>query len=160
MSSAVERFEYGAFLLIENLPVGSDIGINLHAWQVGPKFRGIKMIPPGFHIVSCGISGGTSGTSRYVLAGGGGGWSWDDFSRFPFGILFESPCSPTCVLAYPSPLTIRQYSSHGMKISFMEFLEPRQIVVYRYESQTEELDRVLDDPAMIERYRQSTFLTK
>lgn len=41
----------GAVLLIEDAPQGLEFGIDCHAWRVGPRFRGVKMIPPGFHYV-------------------------------------------------------------------------------------------------------------
>eukprot|EP00117_Sycon_ciliatum_P040469 scpid61810/ scgid29739/ Uncharacterized protein C20orf4 homolog len=41
----------GAVLLIEDAPQGLEFGIDCHAWRVGPRFRGVKMIPPGFHFV-------------------------------------------------------------------------------------------------------------
>lgn len=40
-----------AILVIEDLPVGSEFGIDLVAYQVGEKFRGAKLIPPGIHFV-------------------------------------------------------------------------------------------------------------
>lgn len=41
----------GATLVIENLPPGSEFGIDLNVFTVGEKFKGIKMIPPGVHFI-------------------------------------------------------------------------------------------------------------
>ena len=44
-------FERGGFLVLFDVPVGTEFGIDYNSWDVGPKFKGIKMIPPGFHFV-------------------------------------------------------------------------------------------------------------
>jgi len=49
--TASNLYEAGAFLLIQDLPVGTEIGIDMKSWDIGPKFLGIKMIPPGLHFV-------------------------------------------------------------------------------------------------------------
>ncbi|KAK2586684.1 hypothetical protein KPH14_011726 [Odynerus spinipes] len=41
----------GATLVILDVPVGTEFGIDLKSWNVGEKFNGVKMIPPGFHYV-------------------------------------------------------------------------------------------------------------
>uniref|UniRef100_A0A5S6QUA1 Protein AAR2 homolog n=1 Tax=Trichuris muris TaxID=70415 RepID=A0A5S6QUA1_TRIMR len=48
-------FETGGFLFIPNLPTGFEFGIDYNSWKTGPKFKGVKMIPPGCHFifVSC-----------------------------------------------------------------------------------------------------------
>lgn len=43
--------EHCAILIIEDLPLGSEFGIDLIAYRVGEKFRGVKLIPPGVHFV-------------------------------------------------------------------------------------------------------------
>ena len=44
-------FDQGAMFLLLNFPEGSEFGIDNYSWTVGPKFRGIKMIPPGIHFI-------------------------------------------------------------------------------------------------------------
>ena len=44
-------FREGAVLILHEVPEGTEFGIDYHSWTVGPKFRGIKMIPPGVHFV-------------------------------------------------------------------------------------------------------------
>lgn len=40
-----------AILVLENLPTGSEFGIDMIAYRTGEKFRGVKLIPPGVHFV-------------------------------------------------------------------------------------------------------------
>ena len=49
--TAQTLFENGAFLILLNVPPGTEIGIDLHSWRTGQEFRGIKMIPSGVHFV-------------------------------------------------------------------------------------------------------------
>ena len=53
MSQEVARrlFEEGAVLVLLDVPERTEVGIDYNCWTVGPRFRGIKMIPPGFHFV-------------------------------------------------------------------------------------------------------------
>lgn len=44
-------FEEGATLVLLGVPRGTELGIDCKSWQVGPKFRGVKMIPPGLHFL-------------------------------------------------------------------------------------------------------------
>ena len=39
------------FLLLLNAPEGMQFGIDNQYWQTGPRFSGVKMIPPGSHFV-------------------------------------------------------------------------------------------------------------
>ncbi|KAL1021589.1 hypothetical protein UPYG_G00015250 [Umbra pygmaea] len=59
-------FEEGATLVLLGVPEGTELGIDYKCWQVGPRFRGVKMIPPGLHFLhyssfSAVGSGGTTG---------------------------------------------------------------------------------------------------
>ena len=49
--AARRLFAEGGFLVLLDVPVGTEVGIDYNSWTVGPLFRGIKMIPPGFHFV-------------------------------------------------------------------------------------------------------------
>lgn len=44
-------FEEGAALVLLDVPARTEFGIDYNYWTVGPKFKGVKMIPPGFHFV-------------------------------------------------------------------------------------------------------------
>ncbi|XP_060086941.1 protein AAR2 homolog isoform X1 [Heteronotia binoei] len=48
---AQQLFFEGATVIILNVPEGTELGIDYNTWQVGPKFRGVKMIPPGIHFL-------------------------------------------------------------------------------------------------------------
>ena len=53
MQAGVARrlFAEGAVLVLVDVPERTEVGIDYNCWTVGPRFRGIKMIPPGFHFV-------------------------------------------------------------------------------------------------------------
>lgn len=40
-----------AIFILEDLPPGSEFGVDLVAHRTGEKFRGLKLIPPGVHFV-------------------------------------------------------------------------------------------------------------
>lgn len=48
---AKRLFFEGATVVILNMPRGTEFGIDYNSWEVGPKFRGVKMIPPGIHFL-------------------------------------------------------------------------------------------------------------
>jgi len=49
--TARKLFEIGATLFLLDVPPRTEIGIDVHSWNTGEKFMGIKMIPPGIHYV-------------------------------------------------------------------------------------------------------------
>ncbi|KAI9204343.1 A1 cistron-splicing factor [Polychytrium aggregatum] len=59
-------FENGACLLFLDAPANMDFGIDYNSWQIGPKFKGVKLIPPGLHFIyySTTGSGGTQQLGR------------------------------------------------------------------------------------------------
>ncbi len=48
---AKRLFYEGATLVLLNVPERTAFGLDYNSWTVGPKFKGVKMIPPGFHLV-------------------------------------------------------------------------------------------------------------
>ncbi|XP_030625558.1 protein AAR2 homolog [Chanos chanos] len=44
-------FEEGATLVLLGVPEGTELGVDYKSWRVGPRFRGVKMIPPGLHFL-------------------------------------------------------------------------------------------------------------
>lgn len=42
--------EFGALVLL-GMPPGTEFGIDVNSWNVGEKFKGVKMIPPGIHFI-------------------------------------------------------------------------------------------------------------
>jgi len=48
---AMTLFNEGAMLLCLEVPQITEFGIDLNSWTIGPKFKGVKMIPPGLHFV-------------------------------------------------------------------------------------------------------------
>uniref|UniRef100_A0A1I7XUN4 Protein AAR2 homolog n=1 Tax=Heterorhabditis bacteriophora TaxID=37862 RepID=A0A1I7XUN4_HETBA len=49
-------YETGGFLILKDFPEGHEFGIDYKSWNVGPKFMGIKMIPPGVHFIYCSMN--------------------------------------------------------------------------------------------------------
>lgn len=47
-----ERFEKLGVLLLLDSPEGLEFGIDNISWKVGSKFKGVKMIPLGAHIIA------------------------------------------------------------------------------------------------------------
>ncbi|KAM4695077.1 protein AAR2 homolog [Discoglossus pictus] len=62
---ARELFFKGATLVILGVPEGTEFGIDSNSWQVGPRFRGVKMVPPGVHFMHYSVirKGGNPGES-------------------------------------------------------------------------------------------------
>uniref|UniRef100_A0A673J7F2 Protein AAR2 homolog n=1 Tax=Sinocyclocheilus rhinocerous TaxID=307959 RepID=A0A673J7F2_9TELE len=58
-------FEVGATLVLLGVPQGSVLGLGYKTWTLGPRFRGVKMIPPGLHFLNsneaCGDIGPKTG---------------------------------------------------------------------------------------------------
>lgn len=48
---AEQMFEEGGTLVLLGMPVGTEFGIDLNSWNVGNRFKGVKMIPPGLHFI-------------------------------------------------------------------------------------------------------------
>lgn len=59
-------FEDGAILIISGIPLATEFGVDLTAYKVGGKFRGIKMIPPGPHFVYTSAQGPYGDTAHRV----------------------------------------------------------------------------------------------
>ena len=56
---AENLFRKGAICIIEETPVRLEFGCDLNCWSLAENFRGMKMIPPGFHCIYYGSSMGT-----------------------------------------------------------------------------------------------------
>ena len=41
----------GATLIVSDVPEGTEFGIDYFSFNIGPRFKGIKMIPPGLHFI-------------------------------------------------------------------------------------------------------------
>ena len=54
---ALRRVEHGGTVLIMDVPPGTEFGIDCTLFEVGEKFRGVKMVPPGLHLVLLGAAG-------------------------------------------------------------------------------------------------------
>lgn len=63
---AKKLFDEGAVLIIAGVPIGTEFGIDMRTFTVGEKFRGVKMIPPGPHYISCSSQGPYGDTAPKV----------------------------------------------------------------------------------------------
>jgi len=45
-------FNVGCFFILNDLPLGTHFAIDGSSWLTGTRFQGIKLIPPGFHIIT------------------------------------------------------------------------------------------------------------
>ncbi|KAJ3024274.1 a1-alpha2 repression [Thoreauomyces humboldtii] len=50
-NTANELFEVGAVLLFLDAPPNMEFGVDCYSWKTGPKFKGLKLIPPGMHFI-------------------------------------------------------------------------------------------------------------
>lgn len=48
---AVRRFREGACVLVLDFPAETDFGIDVRSWTVSSKFKGLKMVPAGIHLL-------------------------------------------------------------------------------------------------------------
>ena len=66
----------GATLLLLGVPPGTALGLDQQTFLVGPRFQGVKMIPPGTHAVSYAAGGARGGefgaTTAFFVALRGG----------------------------------------------------------------------------------------
>jgi len=82
-SSARDLASRGAALLLLDVPPGTAVGIDQHTFVIGPKFRGVKMVPPGPHLLSYAAGGGPGGFSpttavfTHARAGQVLAWQWN-----------------------------------------------------------------------------------
>jgi len=49
---AQRLFFNGAIYILHDPPTALEFGIDLFSWKTGEKFKGIKMIPPGIHLIT------------------------------------------------------------------------------------------------------------
>ena len=65
-----QRARQFSTLVALDVPAGTSFGVDCMVWLTGEKFSGVKMIPPGFHLVTSAVSdahGGTSPRSGFFL---------------------------------------------------------------------------------------------
>lgn len=54
---AQQLFECGGALILQDFPEGCEFGVDCRSWTIGPKFLGLKMIPPGIHFFYVNVPG-------------------------------------------------------------------------------------------------------
>jgi A1 cistron-splicing factor AAR2 len=63
--------QQGATVLMLGVPAGAIVGVDHQAFHVGPKFKGVKMLPPGPHFFSCRAAASSSSASGGPAGPGG-----------------------------------------------------------------------------------------
>ena len=61
--------EEGAALLVLNVPPGTYFGVDQLGFTLGPKFKGLKMVPPGPHFISYRAASMQGGASLSAATG-------------------------------------------------------------------------------------------
>jgi len=51
MTTAADLCQAGGTLVVLDFPVGARFGIDLASWATGERFLGVKMLPPGVHLI-------------------------------------------------------------------------------------------------------------
>ena len=74
---ALRALQQGATILALDVPEGTEFGVDLRTYSVGAKFRGMKMVPPGLHLVLCGNEIAKSGAFVRLAAGEVRVLQWD-----------------------------------------------------------------------------------
>jgi len=49
--TAQKLFYNAAIMVFLDAPKALHFGIDYKSWQIGPKFKGVKFIPPGLHFI-------------------------------------------------------------------------------------------------------------
>lgn len=63
-TTAHALFNMGAKLIMLDAPANLDFGCDLNSWQIGPRFKGLKLIPPGIHFIFYSINSSSCTTFR------------------------------------------------------------------------------------------------
>ena len=57
--------EYGT-IVCADVPLNTEFGLDMMSWRTGPRFRGIKMVPPGIHLLYYAAEEGASRSGRFI----------------------------------------------------------------------------------------------
>lgn len=70
---ARRRFEEGDVVLLQNVPVATEVAIDITVYTTAERFRGWKMVPPGLHLlVHTSATGSESRIGEFVITHGRG----------------------------------------------------------------------------------------
>ena len=68
---ALRLVREGATLVCLDVPAGTELGVDGTCWTTGPRFRGVKMVPPGVHLLYYASAEGVPRTARLLALRGG-----------------------------------------------------------------------------------------
>ena len=74
---ALDLTQRGAMIVCIDVPEGHEFGLDLRTYGVGPRFRGMKMIPPGTHLLVSGTEMDHQGVFLKLEAGEVAVFRWD-----------------------------------------------------------------------------------
>ena len=49
--TAKQLFDGGATVVFLDVPQNTEVGIDMNVWRTGDRFKGLKMLPPGLHML-------------------------------------------------------------------------------------------------------------
>lgn len=95
-------FSKGGFLLFLDAPDHLQLGIDCTMWTTGPRFKGLKLIPPGVHLIhynlldpehqgGVGGEGLVSGSFHHFAPGQILVWRWDVQTEAVVDVAIEDP---------------------------------------------------------------------
>lgn len=128
-TTAKQLLDQGGLLVVTDTPVGTHFGIDCHAWQVGPRFQGVKFIPPGLHFLHwAAIDSSDAGRGRGEAAAGG-----DQGTTTTVGVISQGRIGP--------------------RAGIFRFFQPREVVRAHWDSTIESLVVHPPDPDEAARIR-------
>jgi len=80
---ARQRVDAGGTLLCTGVPAGTDMTVDLSSLVIGHKFGGIKMIPPGLHLLCWDAGHDRHAAFFFFERSGVAVWRWDEASLPP-----------------------------------------------------------------------------
>ncbi|KAF9157606.1 a1-alpha2 repression [Actinomortierella ambigua] len=126
-------FEAGAVLLVLDAPSGQlEFGIDINCWTTGPRFKGVKLIPPGPHLV-------------YYTAAGKGKKNTPQESDTA-----ESASSNTGKRKGKAVDALS--TEQDARVGFWHFFQSGEVVVMKWNAYNEELE-LEKDQDQIQRYK-------
>lgn len=80
---ARQRVDAGGTLLCMGVPAGTEMTVDLSSLVIGHKFRGIKMIPPGLHLLCWDAGRDRHAAFFFFERSGVAVWRWDEAPPSP-----------------------------------------------------------------------------
>ncbi|KAG0245463.1 a1-alpha2 repression [Actinomortierella wolfii] len=126
-------FEAGAVLLVLDSPPGQlEFGIDINCWTTGPRFKGVKLIPPGPHLVYYSTVGKNKESPTAQKSGSAG--------------------SSSSLSNNKGNDKSNAVNSQDARVGFWHFFQSGEVVVMKWNAYNEELE-LERDKDQIQRYK-------